>query len=185
VNGMRRVAIILLALAAATVASAQEAPDPSPDSATLVEEAKEWDSRTVTFTGEAVGESMRRGATAWIHLNDDAYGLAEGPGQRLAGFNSGIGILVDAALAGLIGVFGDYGHHGDVVEVTGVFHAACPVHGGDMDIHAASLRIVRTGRGVEHPVIPRRLLAAGVLCALTALLFVVHTLLRRQAQLPR
>jgi hypothetical protein len=155
------------------------------DSTTLVEDAKEWDGRTVTFTGEAVGESMRRGATAWIHLNDDAYGLAEGPARQLVGFNSGIGVLVDAGMAARIGIFGDYGHHGDVVEVTGVFHAACPAHGGDLDIHADSLRVVRAGHPVRHRVSSRRLLAAGVLCALTAALLIVHTILRRRGQKPR
>ncbi len=37
----------------------------------------DWDGRIVGFTGEAIGEAMRRGTMAWIHLNDDAYGLAE------------------------------------------------------------------------------------------------------------
>ena len=49
---------------------------------------------TVSFTGEAIGEAMRRGTGAWIHLNDDAYGLAET--GRLSGANSGIGVWVDA-----------------------------------------------------------------------------------------
>ena len=47
---------------------------------------------TVSFTGEAIGEAMRRGTGAWIHLNDDAYGLEET--GKLSGTNSGIGVWV-------------------------------------------------------------------------------------------
>jgi hypothetical protein len=39
----------------------------------LVESPKEFDGTEITFVGEAVGESMRRGDMAWLHLNDDAY----------------------------------------------------------------------------------------------------------------
>ena len=118
------------------------------------------------FTGEAIGEAMRRGTMAWIHLNDDAYGLAEaGAAAPLAGFNGGIGVWLDADDASVISVFGDYKHHGDLVEVTGTFNAACPLHGGDMDIHATSLRIVRPGYTTVRQVRPVRLIAGAILAA--------------------
>jgi hypothetical protein len=182
VSSMRGATILFCLLAAAGGLGAQSAETPSPGSTTLVEDAKEWDGRTVTFTGEAVGEAMRRGTMAWIHVNDDAYGLHEGAGTLLAGFNGGIGVWVETRLASRITVFGDYGHHGDVVEVTGVFHAACPQHGGDMDIHAGSLRVTRAGQRVKHPVDPRRILTAGMMGALAALLFIVRAILRRRGR---
>lgn len=179
----RRGALILLCmLAAVSAVSAQSAEPPSPGSTTLVEDAKDWNGRTVTFTGEAIGEAMRRGTTAWIHLNDDAYGLADQAGTKLSGFNGGIAAWVDARLASRIAFFGDYKHHGDVVEVTGIYHAACPQHGGDTDIHADSLRVVRAGFEVARPIGRPRLLAAGMLVALTALLFFARAILRRQGE---
>jgi len=135
----------------------------------------------VSFTGEAIGEAMRRGAMAWIHLNDDAYGLAaEGAPAALSGANSGIGVWVSAEDAALLSVFADYRHHGDLVEVAGVFNAACPLHGGDMDIHATSLRIVRPGFTMARVIRPARLLAAASLAALVIALLLVNLRVARR-----
>jgi hypothetical protein len=111
----------------------------------------------------------------WIHLNDDAYGIANaGAETTLAGFNSGIGVWVDSAMASRITSFGTYGRHGDLVEVTGTFHAACPQHGGDTDIHATSLRVVRPGYATVHLIHPSRMIAAVVLAGLTLGMFLVN-----------
>lgn len=115
----------------------------------LVERMREYDGMSVSFTGEAIGEAMLRGDHAWIHLNDDAYyekNIEEG--APLGGQNSGMPVWVSADLARKITTFGDYKHEGDVVRVTGVFHAACPEHGGDTDIHAESLDVVQRGHTV-------------------------------------
>jgi hypothetical protein len=119
------------------------------NSAALVENANFWNGRIVTFTGEAIGERMVRGKMAWIHLNDDAYmGKNIEEGAALGGYNSGQAIRIPANLAQKILFFGDYKHAGDIVKVTGTFNAVCRDHGGDMDIHASSLEVLRTG----HPV---------------------------------
>jgi len=180
-NGTRWILAAGLALAVAIAAAAEDAALPAPGSAALVEDAADWDGQAVRFMGEAIGEAMRRGDHAWIHLNDDAYGLA-GPDDEVtrAGPNSGIGIWVTAAQAGQIARFGDYRRHGDLVEVTGVFHAACPQHGGDLDIHAVSLRIVRAGYSTAHPVSSSRLIAAGILAVTTLALVAARTALRRR-----
>jgi hypothetical protein len=183
VNGMRGIMIIAACLLAAGSAAADEpSVPPAPGSTELVENAGTWDGRIVGFTGEAIGEAMRRGAMAWIHLNDDAYGLAEpGAAAVLAGANSGIAVWVDAGDAALISVFGDYKHHGDLVEVTGTFNAACPLHGGDMDIHATSLRIVRPGYATVTLIRPSRMIAAAILAGLILALFLVNLLADRRA----
>jgi hypothetical protein len=51
-----------------------------------------------------------------------------------------------------------------------------------MDIHADSLRVARDGHNVERPVNPRRILAAGMMGALTALLVIVRAILRRRGR---
>ena len=148
---------------------------PKLDSATLVENAKFWDGRTVEFQGEAIGEALRRSSMAWIHVNDDAYmwkNIEEG--AALGGYNSGQAVWVSAELASKIRFFGDYKHDGDVVAVRGTFHAACREHGGDMDIHAMELAIVKIGHDVPHKVNTGRLLIGLVLFSLAALLAVLR-----------
>ncbi len=142
------------------------------NSASLVENARAWDGRTVTFTGEAVGERMVRGKHAWIHLNDDAYmwkNIEEG--AALGGYNSGHAVWVAADDARRIAFFGDYKHEGDIVRVVGTFHAACREHGGDMDIHADSLVLLRPGHPVEHVINGGRLLIAVALLLLAGILW--------------
>lgn len=174
-------AVVVCALAVALSGCAENGAHdavPNPNeigSGDLVERMKEYDGMTVTFTGEAVGEAMVRGDHAWIHLNDDAYyakNIEEG--APLGGQNSGMPVWVSADLAAKIRVFGDYKHEGDVVRVTGVFHDACAEHGGDTDIHAESLEIVRPGRRVVDEPKPAKLAWAVGLSVLAGALFVAE-----------
>jgi len=144
----------LLALCIAP-AWAAEAPIPKndPSSGQLVEKNKQYNGTRVTFTGEAIGEVMVRGDYAWIHLNDDAYmerNVEEG--AKLGGYNSGMAIWVPAALTKQIDTYGDYKHEGSIVQISGTFNAACKEHGGDMDIHADSVTMIRPGHVVVDPV---------------------------------
>jgi hypothetical protein len=153
----------------------------TPDSASLVENSGAWNGHQVAFTGEAIGESMARGAMAWIHLNDDAYkdkNIEEG--AELGGYNSGHAVWLPDELAGRISFFGDYKHEGDVVKVQGTFNAACPEHGGDMDIHATSLEVVTPGHTVPHTLNRTRLAVAAALFVIAGLLFYARVLARRR-----
>lgn len=142
---------LLLILVCPQVAAAVGPPQVS--SAELVERAAEWDGKMVTFTGEAIGEAMARGDLTWLHLNDDAYSRSTVPeGAALAGYNSGQAVLVDTEAARAVHVFGDFGHRGDIVQVTGRFHAADPQYGGDMTIEATTLRVVTPGQSVPRSV---------------------------------
>jgi hypothetical protein len=151
-------------------------------SVSLVENARFWDGRTVTFRGEAVGDLMVRGEQAWLHLNDDAYmwrNIEEG--AMLGGYNSGLGIWLPAALAREVRHLGDYGHEGDVLEVRGRFNAVCRLHGGDMDIHADLMTTVKVGHPVHNPPNRRRAALAGLLLATAGILFLVRgRMLRRR-----
>jgi len=53
-------------------------------------------------------------------------------------------------LAKEINFAGNYKTRGDRVEVTGEFHRACLEHGGDLDIHAKTLRKLGNGRIVAQ-----------------------------------
>jgi hypothetical protein len=117
----------------------------------LVEQAADYTGETVTVEGEAIGEALERGEYTWVNLSD--------------GTNA-IGIWLKASDAEAITYYGDYKHTGDTVRVTGVFSRDCTEHGGDVDLHAASLKIVRQGDIVREEV-PREKIAvaAGLFCA--------------------
>jgi len=166
-------ALLLLALFVVPAVAA-EAPIPKndPSSGQLVEKNKQYNGKTVTFTGEAIGEVMVRGDYAWIHLNDDAYmerNVEEG--AKLGGYNSGMAIWVPSALTKQIDTYGDYKHEGSIVQITGTFNAACKEHGGDMDIHATSVTMIRPGHLVVDPVPGWKALLAAGLAALAGGLF--------------
>ncbi len=140
----------------------------------LIDNSRFWNGHRVAFTGEAIGERMRRGDQAWIHLNDDAYmwrNIEEG--EPLGGYNTGQAVWLPFSLASRITYFGDYMHEGDVVRVSGTFNAACREHGGDMDIHANALEVVRAGHQVVHVFNRTRAVAATLLLAAAGCLWLV------------
>ncbi|MFA5350435.1 MAG: DNA-binding protein [Candidatus Omnitrophota bacterium] len=101
----------------------------------LIKNAKEYDGKLVTYTGEAIGDVMLRGEFAWVNINDGENAL---------------GVWMGAALAKEIKFVGNYKTRGDRLEVVGIFHRACLEHGGDLDIHAQELRKLGNGRVVNQ-----------------------------------
>lgn len=121
------------------------------DSTALIERAKELDGREVEFTGEAIGESMRRGDYVWLNLLDGG---------------GAIGIWASRADLPAIRYFGSAAARGDTLRVRGIFHRSCPEHGGDLDIHALGLEVVARGELKREALHPGRMaLAAGLLLA--------------------
>lgn len=151
-------------------------PEPSPNdssSADLVESPKKYDGTQVTFAGEAIGEAMVRGDMAWLHVNDDPYYLKNvEEGAQLGGYNSGMAIWIPAGEADAITYFGDYEHEGDIVEVAGVFNAACAQHGGDMDIHATSLDVLEPGHVVIDEIKSNKVIWAAGLALVALALYI-------------
>jgi hypothetical protein len=161
--------VLLAALVVPAAAAGVTIPKNDPSSTQLVEKPKTFNGTTVTFTGEAIGEVMVRGDYAWIHLNDDAYmekNVEEG--AKLGGYNSGMAVWIPAALTKTIDTYGDYKHEGSIVTIVGTFNAACKEHGGDMDIHATALTLVRPGHIVDDPIALWKVLLAVALIAIAA-----------------
>lgn len=127
-------------------------------STTLIESASELDGDTVSYSGEVIGDILYRGDYAWINVSDGA---------------NAIGIYIPASEAKKIEYVGRYRVVGDTVSLTGTFHRACAQHGGDLDIHADTIGIVRPGHTVEDEPSNGLLFLAGVLflCALTGTVF--------------
>lgn len=174
---------LAFALLCATPVWAGDAPFPpnKPDSTELINKMNVpgdvtkglfWNGKTITFHGEAIGEVMVRGEGAWIHLNDDAYMVKNvEEGAKLGGYNSGMAVWVPSALTKAIDTYGDYQHEGSIVEIEGVFNGACKEHGGDMDIHATTLKVLRAGHVVADPTPPWKATLAVALAGLAGLLF--------------
>lgn len=119
----------------------------------LINNARQYDGKTVVYEGEVIGEVLLRGEHAWMNIND--------------GLNA-IGVWVKRDMARDITHSGSYRAKGDWVSVAGIFHRACPEHGGDLDIHATELRRIGAGRIIkQHLNITKRnlsLVLLGLLC---------------------
>jgi hypothetical protein len=122
--------ILFLVFSSLTVAFSQ-----SLSSSELIKNAKEYDGKLIAYSGEVIGDVMLRGEFAWVNIND---------GQNA------LGVWMSAALAQEIKFTGNYRSRGDRLEIVGVFHRACLEHGGDLDIHAQSLRKIGNGRIVKE-----------------------------------
>lgn len=148
------VAILMLIIPAVALAETV-----SVGSNDLIDRAKDYDGQTVVYEGEVVGDILYRGDYAWLAVSD--------------GSNT-ISCFVTKAQAEQISVVGGYGKRGDSVRVTGVFHRACAEHGGDLDLHAASVTVITAGMPLNMT--PSRLtvvLAAALPLPAAGLLFLV------------
>ena len=132
-------------------------------SAELIGNAKQDDGKTITYEGEVVGDIMKRGNFSWMNINDG---------------NQAIGVWIENSLLKDINFTGSYGSKGDIVEVKGVFHRACPEHGGDLDIHAQSIRKLSAGRKSSEKVNLSKRNYAAVLLIILGFIWIL-TLLKR------
>lgn len=122
----------------------------------MVEMAKDYDGRELEYEGEVVGDIMYRGGYAWLSIND--------------GYSS-IGVWCPTELAKGIISLGGPSFRGDIVRVRGIFHRACNLHGGDLDIHAVELVVLSKG----HPkslvrISKQKVILSLFFCFLTAML---------------
>jgi hypothetical protein len=123
----------------------------------LINNAREYDGKSVVYVGEAVGDVMVRGDFAWVNVNDG---------------ENAIGVWLNKKLAGEIQFTGSYQAKGDRLEITGVFHRNCIQHGGDMDIHAQSIRRISPGRVVGEGLDTTKRNYVFILLAVLCLAFV-------------
>jgi hypothetical protein len=130
----------------------------------LINNAKIYDGKTVVYTGEVIGDVMRRGDYAWINVND---------GQNA------IGIWINRSLAKEINYTGSYKTKGDEIEITGIFQRACPEHGGDLDIHAQALRKINSGRAVQEELNFGKINFVIILLGALILIWILSRLRRR------
>ncbi|MEW6170070.1 MAG: DNA-binding protein [Candidatus Omnitrophota bacterium] len=119
----------------------------------LINNAKQYDGKVVSYQGEVIGDVMVRGNFAWVNLNDG---------------NNAIGIWLEKNYTKDILYTGSYKEKGDLIEITGIFHRACLEHGGDLDIHAQGIKILQRGKPLIHRLNPGKrnfaILLGVILC---------------------
>jgi hypothetical protein len=123
----------------------------------LINNAREYNGKSVVYVGEAVGDVMVRGDFAWVNINDG---------------ENAVGIWMSKELAGKIGFTGSYHVIGDRLEITGIFQRNCIQHGGDMDIHAQGIRRISPGRVVSEGLDTTKRNFVFILLAVLCLVFV-------------
>jgi hypothetical protein len=148
--------ILLSCLIAAS--NAQESGIPAVGTKGLIDHPFDYDGRKIQFEGEAIGDPMKRGGHAWVNVLDS---------------NAAIGVFVASESLSSIGIFGSYKAKGDTLRVRGVFHRACPDHGGDMDIHASSIEAIEKGHGTPHPVDRLELILTLAFILIASVLFAI------------
>jgi len=130
----------------------------------LIKNALEYDGKTVVYEGEIIGDIMKRGPYAWINVKEG---------------KSAIGIWIHRSLLQDVVYTGSYKSRWDTVEVTGIFHRACPEHGGDLDIHAKALSVTSRGRTVTESInLDKRKMAIILLGAL-CLVWILSLFIRK------
>jgi len=128
-------------------------------SAELINNAKLYDGKIISFSGEAIGDLMARKEYAWINLNDG---------------KNAIGIWIKRELTDNIQYSGSYNAKGDWVEIEGIFHRSCPEHGGDLDIHAQSITKISSGSEITHSINKGTIKSAFVLFCIVLLVFLLR-----------
>ena len=110
------------------------------DSRTLIENSKHYDNTAVIYAGEVIGDIMHRGnGYTWVNVKDGSYA---------------IGVWMPSEFAEKIKLTGKYLVKGDTVKIRGIFHRACPLHGGDLDIHATELELIEKGFKINMKINP-------------------------------
>ncbi len=133
-------------------------------SSELISNAKQFDGKMIYFAGEVIGDIMVRGQYAWINVNDS---------------KNAVGIWLDKALVKDIIYTGGHDTFGDVVEISGIFNRACLDHGGDLDIHAQGIKIIKQGHGFKEAQDLNKLKVSFVLLGIIGGLWILMLLTKR------
>lgn len=153
-----KIFFLLLVLCLVLVVSSSNCYAQTPTSLELINNAKQYDNKTVHYRGEVIGELMVRGDNAWLHVNDNIIA---------------IGIWAPKTMIQDIRYAGDYHKKGDIVEVSGTFHRSCLEHGGDLDIHASEIKKITPGSLDIYPISKKKVYIGISSLALVLLFYVL------------
>ena len=135
---MALIALLTLTLASAPARGLAIRPATETDGAELASSRSGLDGQAVRFGGEVISEKLAGGdGHVWINVLSDG---------------TAIGVWAPEAMTAEIRVFGRFSHTGDTVVVTGVLNEGCDLHGGDLDVHATGIELVRRGERRDTPI---------------------------------
>lgn len=135
----------------------------------LINNAKEYDGKSVSYSGEVIGDIMARAQGVWVNVNDG---------------KNAIGVWTSKELIKDITHAGSYSENGDIVEITGVFHRSCREHGGELDIHAQTITKISSGRIIAHEITTKTINFTFTLSCIIILVCLVRILLLKKPGLP-
>ena len=125
----------------------------------LIENSTDYNGKSVTITGEAIGECLERGNNAWVNISDGS---------------NAIGVWMTKKEAAGITYYGDYKYTGDTLAITGIFYEACKEHGGEPDIHCSTLIISHTGAMKSEKIPAAKILLAAGFTSLALILYMTY-----------
>lgn len=160
--------LAIAAIGAPSSACASEHVGPV-DVADVIARAEDLNGSIVTIEGEAVGESLHAEVGhEWVNILDD---------------DTAVGVVMSAQDAALVKTYGEWDTRGDRIRVTGLFSAACPDHGGDLDIHAARISVITPGGPIDRPINGWKAIIAAGGAGVAALLYALYGRSRRRSHL--
>ena len=128
----------------------------------LLTNPNQYNGKEIVYEGEVIGDIMGH----WINVNDG---------------NTAIGIFAeDQRLLDEISYLGKYKAIGDTVRITGVFYKTDPNHGGDLDIRANKLEVIKLGQKIDHPLKIDKVYSLLILFGVTILVYIIKTILFRR-----
>lgn len=136
----------------------------------LIENAAKFDGRNVVVRGEAIGDILQRKEGQWINILDNGVAIGVWSGER-------------SNLKKEIEFIGGYKTKGDFLQVTGVFNRVCSEHGGDIDIHAKEVDIIKKGNRLNYESKRFVRLKIAIFLSIAAILALVFNYLRSRKYL--
>jgi len=130
----------------------------------LIENPQAYDGKEIIYEGEVIGELMQRRQGVWVNISDG---------------DNAIGVWMRLQQAGMINYKGSYKTKGDILRIEGMFHLACPDHGGDLDIHANSVQEIASGWKIQEKIIPAKRTLLIILIVILCLILILRISINR------
>jgi len=125
----------------------------------LFEKSKLLNNKKVIVIGECIGDIIKYKDDIWVNIKtQDGYF---------------IGVVLNEKEAEKIKYLGRYRVKGDIIKVVGIFHANCPVHFGEMDIHSNEINVLQRGEICEEKIQKKKVFFSLIL-SFTILFFIYY-----------